>query len=94
MVSLQSRFLAETETYYAAEADRFLQQNPVTDYMKKVERRLDEEKQRCEMYLNISTLQALQDKLDKVLIAAKLEIFQVQTTRGTNSISARIQHAA
>lgn len=79
---LQARFLAETEVYYTAEAASFLQQNSVTEYVKRVERRLEEEKRRCELYINPSTLSALLDKLDKVLIAAKLEILQVENDIG------------
>uniref|UniRef100_A0A914RVR8 Cullin N-terminal domain-containing protein n=1 Tax=Parascaris equorum TaxID=6256 RepID=A0A914RVR8_PAREQ len=51
----EKRFLEDTEAYFAHEAAEFIQANPVTEYMKKVETRLKEEKQRCDLYLNPST---------------------------------------
>uniref|UniRef100_A0A915APJ3 Cullin protein neddylation domain-containing protein n=2 Tax=Parascaris univalens TaxID=6257 RepID=A0A915APJ3_PARUN len=72
----EKRFLEDTEAYFAHEAAEFIQANPVTEYMKKVETRLKEEKQRCDLYLNPSTQEVLAKTLEKVLISKQLELFQ------------------
>ncbi|CAJ0957719.1 unnamed protein product, partial [Mesorhabditis belari] len=72
----EKRFLGETENYYTTEADDFLQQNPFTEYMKKIEKRLNEEAERCNFYLQTSTLQPLSQICETVFIQRKIELFQ------------------
>ncbi|GMS89520.1 hypothetical protein PENTCL1PPCAC_11695, partial [Pristionchus entomophagus] len=72
----EEKFIAETENFYLNEAQTFIQGNSVTEYMKRVERRLNEEKDRCEKYLNHSSLQPLAKKCEEVLISRQLELFQ------------------
>ncbi|KAK6057059.1 cullin family protein, partial [Cooperia oncophora] len=72
----EAKFLRETENYYANEAQVFLEHNPLTEYMKKVERRLEDERARCDMYLHMATQEPLSKTCEKVLIEAQLELFQ------------------
>uniref|UniRef100_A0A7I4YFK4 CULLIN_2 domain-containing protein n=1 Tax=Haemonchus contortus TaxID=6289 RepID=A0A7I4YFK4_HAECO len=76
MDHFEAKFLRETENYYANEAQVFLAHNPLTEYMKKVERRLEDERARCDMYLHMATQEPLSKTCEKVLIEAQLELFQ------------------
>uniref|UniRef100_A0A8R1U234 CULLIN_2 domain-containing protein n=1 Tax=Onchocerca volvulus TaxID=6282 RepID=A0A8R1U234_ONCVO len=72
----EKRFIADTESYFANEAAEFIAANPVTEYMKKVEIRLKEEKERCDLYLHESTQDLLAKTLEEVLITKQLDLFQ------------------
>ncbi|GMT19324.1 hypothetical protein PFISCL1PPCAC_10621, partial [Pristionchus fissidentatus] len=72
----EEKFLKATEIFYTNEAQTFLENNSITEYMKRVERRLNEERDRCEMYLNRSSLQPLAHKCEHVLISKQLDLFQ------------------
>jgi len=61
-------FLEATQTYYRTESNQFLSENPVVEYMKKAESRLDEEDKRIEMYLHPDITTHLRKACHLVLI--------------------------
>ena len=63
-------FLAATTKYYEEESAQFLAQNPVVEYMKKAEVRLDEEKERVSLYLHHDIMQPLMKACLGVLVTA------------------------
>eukprot|EP01121_Diplochlamys_sp_Union-15-3_P009627 TRINITY_DN2624_c0_g3_i1.p1 TRINITY_DN2624_c0_g3~~TRINITY_DN2624_c0_g3_i1.p1 ORF type:complete len:772 (-),score=134.47 TRINITY_DN2624_c0_g3_i1:29-2344(-) len=64
----EEQFLSATEVYYTAESSQFISVNSVSDYMKKVVTRLDEELKRVTDYLHPDTQKELIAKCDRVLI--------------------------
>ena len=51
----QIPFIAATEQYYRAESESFVAENSISDYLKRAEKRLNEEEVRVERYLHSST---------------------------------------
>uniref|UniRef100_A0A1I7TME5 Cullin-1 n=1 Tax=Caenorhabditis tropicalis TaxID=1561998 RepID=A0A1I7TME5_9PELO len=73
----EKKFLEATRDFYVNEASTFLDNGgSVTDYMIKVETRLQQEDDRCLLYLNSSTKTPLASCCESVLIANQLEFFQ------------------
>ena len=62
-------YLEATSKYYENESQQFLAENSVVDYMKKAERRLDEEKERVPLYLLPEIMQPLMKTCEAALIA-------------------------
>ena len=62
-------YLDATSRYYESESQQFLAENSVVDYMKKAERRLDEEKERVPLYLLPEIMQPLMKTCEAALIA-------------------------
>ncbi len=69
----ETRFLETSVKFYAAESRLYMSSNTVSDYMKKVERRMHEEAERIAVYLDSQTDARIKDVLEKELILANME---------------------
>ncbi|UJR17070.1 hypothetical protein I4U23_003967 [Adineta vaga] len=72
--SFGTQFLAGTQKFYRLEAINFLIDHSVTEYLKKVVARFDEEEQRVRSYLHPSLLQPLIENLENILIRDRLDL--------------------
>ncbi|KXS12601.1 Cullin-domain-containing protein [Gonapodya prolifera JEL478] len=73
-VYFEKPFIDATDAYYSAESEKFLAENSVPDYMKKVETRLYEEESRILTHLHNTTTRPLSRACEDVLIKRKLPI--------------------
>jgi hypothetical protein len=55
----QTPFLDATKAHYKKESQAFLAENSISDYLKRVEVRLEEEARRVDLYLHSSTSKAV-----------------------------------
>jgi cullin 1 len=69
-------FLEATRVYYEKESAEFLAVNSVVDYMKKAERRLDEEKERVPLYLLQEIMAPLMKTCEAALIAKHANVLR------------------
>uniref|UniRef100_A0A7E4VJ31 CULLIN_2 domain-containing protein n=1 Tax=Panagrellus redivivus TaxID=6233 RepID=A0A7E4VJ31_PANRE len=76
--SFERRFLKWTLEYYIFEAKEFLHQNTIFEYMKKVEQRIDEERDRVTRYLDISSLPKIENTIDNAMIIEYLDRFRAE----------------
>lgn len=70
---IEQPLLAATKTFYAAESSEFIALNPIPDYMRKVESRLNEERQRARQYLHASTEEGLLSATENAMVGAHVE---------------------
>jgi cullin 1 len=70
---LEQPLLAATTAFYAAESSEFIALNPIADYMRKIETRLAEERQRARQYLHLSTEEALIAATEQAMVGAHVE---------------------
>ncbi|CAI9782156.1 unnamed protein product [Fraxinus pennsylvanica] len=66
--SFEKPFLERTSEFYAAEGVKYMQQSDVPDYLKHVEIRLQEEHERCLIYLDPSTRKLLVATVESQLL--------------------------
>ncbi|KAL6553166.1 Cullin-4 [Orobanche gracilis] len=66
--SFEKPFLEGTSEFYAAEGVKYMQQADVPDYLKHVETRLQEEQERCLLYLDACTRKPLVATTEKQLL--------------------------
>jgi len=69
----ENAFLKETQTFYIKEAQFFLNNNTVPDYLKKIEARLLEEEDRASAYLDESSKKKLMDVVEAEVITKYAE---------------------
>ncbi|EMC96363.1 hypothetical protein BAUCODRAFT_33693 [Baudoinia panamericana UAMH 10762] len=69
-------FIDATTKYYERESEVFLAENSVVDYMKKAERRLDEEKDRVPLYLLAEIMHPLMKACETALIAKHCQLMR------------------
>ncbi|CAJ1337449.1 unnamed protein product, partial [Effrenium voratum] len=61
----EDQFLDHTRKFYQDESKQYISQNPCSDYLKKAERRIREEKARVQNYLHESTMEKIQELCDE-----------------------------
>lgn len=66
----EDQFLDHTRKFYQDESVQYISQNTCSDYLKKAERRIREEKSRVENYLHESTMEKIQELCDEEWILA------------------------
>ncbi|KAM9982778.1 hypothetical protein ACTFIZ_007282 [Dictyostelium cf. discoideum] len=71
----EQQFLQETEIFYRAESADFIEKNGVCEYMRHVYNRIEQETNRVNQYMPISTLEKLTKILNSVLISSYKDQF-------------------
>eukprot|EP01134_Creolimax_fragrantissima_P001537 CFRG1537T1 len=70
----EGQFIQETTEYYQRECEAFLTENSTSEFMKKVEKRIEEEMKRVKTQLNIDSMDRVMDAMTKVLIDERIDI--------------------
>ena len=66
--AFEEAFLKASKDYYTNESNIFISKNTMSDYMKKVLRRIDEEQARLRSFLHTSSEKELLLRCDQILI--------------------------
>jgi cullin 3 len=67
----ERHFLEKTELFYKEESDRDIEQLSATDYVDKVNRRLEEEHKRTKTFLDAVSCKPVKEKIIKVMVIKK-----------------------
>ncbi|EDQ84354.1 uncharacterized protein MONBRDRAFT_34736 [Monosiga brevicollis MX1] len=73
--SFQQPFLDATLKYYKQESEQFLAENSISDYLKLVTKRVQQEEQRVQQYLHASTNEPLAEACNDALIRHQIPLF-------------------
>ncbi|XP_003377987.1 cullin-1 [Trichinella spiralis] len=71
-------FLMQTRAFYTIESETFIRENTFSEYMKRVETRMQEENKLCTVYLNKVTLKPLSNLLVDIFVEQRLDVFQAE----------------
>ncbi|KRX68799.1 Cullin-1 [Trichinella sp. T9] len=71
-------FLMQTRAFYTIESETFIRENTFSEYMKRVEIRMQEENKLCTVYLNKVTLKPLSNLLVDIFVEQRLDVFQAE----------------
>lgn len=74
----ESRYVQNTRDFYRIESLQFIDNNGISEYMKKAEARVAEEELRSKRFLNKASLDFVRKEVDIVLIDAHRELLQVE----------------
>jgi len=80
--SFEDQFLDHTRKFYQDESVQYISQNTCSDYLKKAEKRIREEKTRVENYLHDSTMEKIQELCDEEWILAHYKTLIHMETSG------------
>ncbi|KRX26082.1 Cullin-1, partial [Trichinella nelsoni] len=71
-------FLMQTKAFYTIESETFIRENTFSEYMKRVETRMQEENKLCTVYLNKVTLKPLSNLLVDIFVEQRLDVFHTE----------------
>eukprot|EP01091_Cochliopodium_minus_P013835 TRINITY_DN4561_c0_g1_i1.p1 TRINITY_DN4561_c0_g1~~TRINITY_DN4561_c0_g1_i1.p1 ORF type:complete len:746 (-),score=260.77 TRINITY_DN4561_c0_g1_i1:27-2264(-) len=71
----ETYFLQETESYYETESQYYISSFTVSEYLKKVDNRIKEERERINYYLDNSSSHKIESILDKELLESHKNVF-------------------
>ncbi|CAD5233250.1 unnamed protein product [Bursaphelenchus xylophilus] len=71
---LEPRILSDTELYYNKESQECIQQLEIGEFLRHVDKRLNDESERIDFYLDYRSLEPLQRKVDTCFIECNVEL--------------------